>query len=315
MQMNYRSWLIVPGNSEKKLGRAVGAGADAIIVDLASVPHELKHHARLLAGEWLAATRQNVLENRLGRWVRINAMDQSGTWREDLLTVMAAAPDGIMLPKAAGPEEVRQLAAEIYEAEERQHLPSNSTQIIPVVGETALSAMTIGQYIGQAHQRICALAWDADALASAISATEVMGRDGQLAGVFASVRAQTLLTAHACGVMAIESALGDVTDTQILVARARSARAEGFSGMVATHADQVRFINEAFACNERDIVEAREILSAFEANPGAGSIEFKGRLLHQSQRLMAERTLGRTSGHAHRTPAPSSQATAVLRPA
>ena len=32
--MNLRSWLFIPGDSDKKLGKADGAGADALILDL-----------------------------------------------------------------------------------------------------------------------------------------------------------------------------------------------------------------------------------------------------------------------------------------
>ncbi|MFN9376272.1 MAG: aldolase/citrate lyase family protein, partial [Novosphingobium sp.] len=32
--MQQRSWLFVPGDSEKKLGKAADTGADVIIVDL-----------------------------------------------------------------------------------------------------------------------------------------------------------------------------------------------------------------------------------------------------------------------------------------
>ncbi len=32
--MNLRSWLFIPGDSDKKLAKADGAGADALILDL-----------------------------------------------------------------------------------------------------------------------------------------------------------------------------------------------------------------------------------------------------------------------------------------
>jgi len=102
--MAMRSWLFVPGDSEKKLGKAAATGADVVIVDLEdSVAPANKPRARELARDWLSAHRQQVAERKFGRWVRINALD-SRMWRDDLVAVLPGAPDGIMLPKSAGPE-------------------------------------------------------------------------------------------------------------------------------------------------------------------------------------------------------------------
>ena len=59
---------------------------------------------------------------------------------------MPGAPDGIMLPKSAGPESVQQLAAEIYELESRSGLAPNAVKIMPLVSETAAAALSIGAY-------------------------------------------------------------------------------------------------------------------------------------------------------------------------
>ena len=110
--MSVRSWLFVPGDSAKKLGKAAGTGADVVILDLEdSVAGENKAAARAMTGEWLAAHREQVTGGkRMGRWVRINALD-SRLWRDDLLAVLPGGPDGIMLPKSAGPESLQQLSA------------------------------------------------------------------------------------------------------------------------------------------------------------------------------------------------------------
>ena len=68
--------------------------------------------ARTMARDWLAAYRHHVIESRaMARWVRINAFD-TGMWRDDLEVVMAGAPDGVMLPKCEGPDQIRQLSAD-----------------------------------------------------------------------------------------------------------------------------------------------------------------------------------------------------------
>ena len=51
-----RSWLFVPGDSERKLTKAWSAGADALIVDLEdAVARERKAMARDIAADAIAA--------------------------------------------------------------------------------------------------------------------------------------------------------------------------------------------------------------------------------------------------------------------
>lgn len=290
--MDHRSWLIVPGNSEEQLGSAVGTGADAVIVDLEnSVPRVFKPAARQFAAEWLKAHRQNVLGRRMGQWVRINGMDSEGMWREDLLSVMPFAPDGIILPKVESPQAVQQLAAELYELEQRHRLHSHSTKIIPLIGETPKSAMRIGEFIDSGHQRLVGLAWCADDLAASISATRKTDEAGHWTDAFRLVRAQLLLAAHACGLSAIESAHGEIHNREALAKAAKDARADGFSGMLALHPDQVDVINHAFVPSEDELREARDIVDAFDMQPEAGVLQYKGRMLDRPQLKMAQRVL------------------------
>ena len=54
--MPMRSWLFVPGDSEKKLAKVASCGADVIIVDLEdAVAPQSKAIARGLTREWLTA--------------------------------------------------------------------------------------------------------------------------------------------------------------------------------------------------------------------------------------------------------------------
>lgn len=290
----YRSWLLVAGNDEELLGSAMATGADVVVVDLEDmVPQEHKRASRQIAAEWLLTHRTNVLEQRqMGRWVRINAMDSEGQWREDLLAIMPSAPDGIFLPKAADPEAVRQLAAEIYEIEQRNQVPANSTQIIPLVGETPQSALTIAQYLESAHQRLAGIAWTAQGLATSISATRSFDSSGGWTDAFRFVRAQTLLASHACGILPIDAAFPNYEDLEGLAQAARSARSDGFCGMLAVHPDQVAVINEAFAPTAAELEEARDIIAAFEGKPEAGSLQFQGKIIDKPHLTSARRVLG-----------------------
>ena len=290
--MANRSWLFVPGDSERKLAKAPEIGADAIIVDLEdAVAVEAKPAARELAAEWLSAHRQQVATRRFERWVRINPLD-TPFWRDDLQAAMRGSPDGIVLPKSAGPEQVRQLSAEIYELEQRSGIAVGATRIVPLVSETAAAAITIGAYAEVPLPRLGGLMWGAEDLSAAIGASRKYGVDGNWTATFRMVRATVLLTAHACGVPAIETLHADFRDDGGLVWLAAAARADGFSGMLAIHPGQVAPINAAFTPSEAELTEARAIIAAFAAAPGAGVVALDGKMLDQPHLRLARRILG-----------------------
>lgn len=239
--MAHRSWLLVPAGSEKKLSKAAGAGADVIVLDLAGQDDKLL--ARDNARDWLNAHRLQLVEGRNGaRWVRIDGLD-TPYWRDDLVAAMAGAPEGVVLSRAAGPEAVQQLAAEIYELEQRNGIASGSMRIVPQVADTARAAMGIAAYLEVTHPRLAGLAWSGAALAGALGASRTRDEAGAWSDACRQVRAETLLTARARGVMALE--MLDAADQDAL-GTARAARADGFAGLIAVHTVQVAAVNEGF---------------------------------------------------------------------
>lgn len=290
--MTFRSWLFVPGDSEKKLAKVASCGADVVIVDLEdAVAPDRKPVARVEAVRWLNAHRQQVLAGRaMKRWVRINPLD-STLWREDLVTVMAGKPDGIMVPKAQGPEQLRLLSAELYELEHRHGIPTNSTRILPLVSETAAAAISIPAYAKEELPRLAGLTWGAEDLSAAVGATRKRDAAGQWTPLFQMVRSQTLLAAHAREVAAIDTLHADFRDLVGLKAVAEASRADGFTGMLAIHPDQVSVINAAFAPSEAEIAEARAIVDLFAANPSAGVLQYEGRMVDQPHLEQARQLL------------------------
>lgn len=288
-----RSWLFVPGDSEKKLAKVAGAGADVIIIDLEdAVAPEHKPTARRMARDWLAAHRQQLLEGRqTDHWVRINSLN-SPWWREDLAAVMPAAPHGIVLPKATGPEQLQLLGAELYELEGRAGIPHNTTRIMPLVSETPLAALSVASYAGQTLPRLAGLSWGVEDLSIALGATRKRTESGEWTDAFRMVRATMLLAAHASGVMAIDTLHSDFEDLDALDRIARAARADGFNGMLAIHPAQVPVINAAFTVTDEELQDARAIVEAFATNPGSGALSLGGRMVERPHLDQAKRLLG-----------------------
>lgn len=291
--MRYRSWLVVPGDSERKLGKALALGADVVVVDLdSSVAPDAKLQAREMAAEWLKAHRRQVLEQApMARWVRINPLG-TRLWRDDLVAVLRGAPEGIILSRSAGPETVRDLAAELYELEQSNQITPGSTRIIALAGDTPRAALSIPAYCETAQPRLAGLGWSTDALGRAINATRNREPRGGWTEPFRFVRAQTLLAAHACGIMAVEAMHDDVADLKGLKLAAKAARADGFTGMFACHPAQIAEINAAFTPSEAEIDEARRIVSAFEGGSEADATPIDRRRIDMPQLKMAKQILG-----------------------
>lgn len=287
-----RSWLFVPGDSEKKLLKTPETGAHALIVDLEdAVAVSAKPAARRMTRDWLEAHRRQITMRKQARWVRINAVE-TGMWREDLAAVMPGAPEGIMLPKAEGPEQLRQVAAEIYELEQRHGIPNGQTRLLPLVSETPRAALTITAYMDASMPRLAGLTWGAEDLSAELGAARKRDAEGQWTDAFRFVRAQTLLVAHARSVWAIDTLYADFRDVEGTKRAAEAARADGFAGMLAIHPSQVPLINAAFTPSEEELAHARAIVDAFVANPGVGALQLHGRMLDQPHLRQARALLG-----------------------
>ena len=287
--MQQRSWLFVPGDSAKKLGKASNTGADVIIVDLEdSVAASNKAAARDLSCAWLTEQRRAA---QFGRWVRINALD-TPFWRDDLAGVMPGAPDGIMLPKSAGPASVQTLAAELYELEQACGIPTGSTKILALVSETAEAAISIPSYASASLPRLHGLVWGGEDLSAAIGAARKYDAHGRWTDAFRYVRVQTLLTAHAKGVLPLDALHADFADAEGLKRIAEEARADGFGGMLAIHPAQVPVINAAFSPSEAELAQARAVIAAFAAQPDAGTLQIDGKMIDRPHLVLAKRLLG-----------------------
>jgi citrate lyase subunit beta/citryl-CoA lyase len=291
--MAMRSWLFVPGDSQPKLDKAPSCGADVVIVDLEdAVAPPAKAMARMLAESFLRS--HAGTDKGFARWVRINPLDGQ-LWREDVAAVMPGRPDGIVVPKAAGPEQLQALAGELTAQEPRNGIANGATRILPLVSETPAAALGIASYASALLPRLAGLTWGAEDLSAAIGASRKRDERGYWFDAFRYVRAQVLLTAHARGVLAIDTLHAEFRDLGALERIATGSYAEGFSGMLAIHPSQVPVINAAFTPREEEIARAQAIVNAFSANPGAGALQLDGQMIDQPHLEQARRLLDRLS--------------------
>jgi citrate lyase subunit beta/citryl-CoA lyase len=284
--------LFVPGDSERKLAKATGAHADALILDLEdSVDAARKSAARGLCAEFLGASRQASGGPSL--WVRINAI--AGTeWRNDLAGILPGRPSGIVLPKPRSVDDVLQLAAALAELEDHLGIASGRTRILPIATETPSGVLGLSDYV-RAGPRLAALTWGAEDLSLALGASSHTDAHGEWLPPYQLARSLCLLAAASAGVQAIDTVYTNFHDTNGLMRQAQAAYRDGFTGKLAVHPDQVDALNALFAPSTDAIDAARRVVAAFAGSKGAGVISLDGRMLDQPDLARARRTLALAS--------------------
>ena len=287
----HRSWLFAPGDSERKIIKATEGDADIVIFDLEdAVAEGAKPAARNAVSSFLSNRSE---DERQRLWVRVNPLDGPHT-ADDLEAVLPARPGGIMLPKSRGRHDVEELDRMLSALELENGIPAGSTPVIALVTEVAAAMFTTGDYGGA--PRLAAMTWGAEDLADSIGALSNRGSDGEYTFTYELARSLTLLGAAAAGVPPIETIDGDFRNLEGLKLRAERVRKDGYRGMLAIHPAQVPIINAAFSPSEEEVAEAREIVALFEANPGAGTIGHKGKMLDRPHLSRAQQLLAQVEG-------------------
>ncbi len=283
-----RSWLFIPGDSQKKLAKTEESSADAFILDLEdAVTPERKPIAREMVAEFLAV-RTNPPNAQY--WVRINPLD-SGLALTDLVAIASGALAGVMIPKVDGPDDVRRLSHYLDLLETQHALPTGSVGILPVATETPLAPFRLGDYAGAGLERLRGLTWGAEDLSTALGASSNLDASGEWATTYKIVRSLCLMGARAANVPAIETLFVDFRDPDGLRATTAAARAEGFYGRIAIHPAQVDIINECFTPTAEEIAFAQRVVDAFEAEPGVGTLALDGKMLDIPHLKQARNTL------------------------
>jgi citrate lyase subunit beta / citryl-CoA lyase len=288
--MSARSWLFVPGDSERKQVKALASPADALILDLEdSVAPQRRELARAQVAA-LLRSRPHRGSQRL--WVRVNGL-ASGVLLDDLAAVIAGAPDGIVLPKASSFDEVTEVHHYLSALEKREGLAAQSTRLLVIATETPQAVLRLEAFARAATcpARLAGLTWGAEDLSAAIGAREKLAAHGSPTWTFQLARSLCLLAASAAGVQAVDGVYSHFADRAGLARELELARRDGFTGKLAVHPDQVEAINLAFTPSETELALARRIVAAFESSPEIGVTSIDGRMLDRPHLLQAERVL------------------------
>lgn len=291
-----RSLLFVPGHDERKLAKAIGSAADALVLDLEdAVPDDAKPAARGIAAAF-------VREHRAAKplWLRMNGLATKFA-QDDLDTLVAAQPFGVMLPKCESARDVARLDAELARRETAAGLALRAIRILPIVTETAASMFELGSYAREPSSRLWGMLWGAEDLAADVGASSNR-KDGAYASPFELARSMCLFGAAAARVVAVDAVYTDFRDAAGLRQEAAAAASVGFGAKAAIHPDQAGIINEAFTPGAEAVQRARAIVDAFAGRPDAGAVNIDGRMFDRPHLVAAKRILARAGTSTAHTP-------------
>jgi citrate lyase subunit beta / citryl-CoA lyase len=293
-----RSFLFVPGDSERKQAKALATAADVLILDLEdSVDVAQLPAARARVHELLRSQPDRTKQQ---LWVRVNALS-SGLLLEDLAAVMADAgeggPDGIVLPKVSDPREIEEVDHYLAALEVRSARGLGSTRLMVIATETPRGVLSLPTYPDKVtSKRLAALTWGSEDLGAALGVKGRVDGSGMLTPPFQIARTSCLLAATALRVQAIDGVHVDFRNKDGLARELDSARRDGFTGKLAIHPDQIDAINCAFMPTAAEITRAQQIVAAFAAAPGAGVVSLDGQMIDRPHLVQAQRILQTAAG-------------------
>ena len=280
-----RSWLFVPGDSARKIERALQGSADALIFDWEdSVLPASKAAAREVTVAALEASRSSPSRC----WIRVNALALP-EFAADLAALPAAMIAGVLLPKCCGPADVERLGEALATVERNARITVGWLAIVGIVTETGASVLTLSEF-RRPMPRLSAVMWGGEDLAGDLGVPRNRDDSGRYREPFRLARSLTLLAAAAAECSAIDAVFVDVRDGAGLTAECRESRADGFVAKAAVHPDQVGPINDVFRTTAEEKAWAERVVSAL-ADRGVATID--GRMVDMPHLRVALRILGR----------------------
>jgi len=262
-----RAALYVPADNPRALKKARGLEADLMILDLEdAVAPAAKAGARTAACAAVAALAPKPV------LIRINAL--TSPWGpDDLTAVLAARPQGVLLPKVNTAGDIAAARAQAG------GLPLWAMIETPraVLNLAAIAASGVAGLV----------------LGSNDLLKEMGARPMPDAANLHAAMSLCVIAARAHGLTVLDGVHNDIADSEGFAAAARLARDFGFDGKTVIHPAQIPLCNAAFTPGAEEIAAARAILDAFAAQPDAGVIALNGRMVERLHADSAARLLAR----------------------
>ncbi|ORA80896.1 CoA ester lyase [Mycobacterium malmoense] len=272
-----RSALYLPGNNARALEKGRALPADVLIFDLEdAVGPDAKADSRTRVCNAISSGSYRPREI----VVRVNGLGTD--WHEDdVAAVAGSAAHGVLVPKVENGEQVQALAATL------DALGAPDSLRLWVMIETPRSFLR-AEEIASASDRLAALVVGTNDLVNDLHALHVAGRAPVVPALSLAV-----LGARAAGKTILDGVFNDITDEAGFRAEAQQGREMGFDGKTLIHPSQIAPANDLFGPSQKELADARKVVSAYERAQAAGNsvITVDGRMIESLHVRNAQRIL------------------------
>lgn len=268
-----RSILFVPGDRPDRYEKALGAGADAVCIDLEdAVAEARKAVARAAALEFLGAWRAGDLQWPTSLMVRINDLNTDVGWDDLEAIADGPRPNALMVPM------VRR-AIEVEVALEKLGVTLPVLPLIETAGGLE-NAVEIGAVVG-----VAGLVFGGFDLALELGAKPHWEP-------LLYARSRVVHAAAVSGIPAYDVPSRDYREMTVLREETKRVRGLGFAGKTAIHPAQIPVIHEVYAPTRGEVERARAVVEADRVAEG-GAVGMGGRMVDRPVVEAARRVLER----------------------
>ncbi len=269
-----RTMLYTPGNVPRRVAKALGSDADAVILDLEdAVPPDSRPEARETISRAIQAHRP---DHRIV-FARTNPVG-SADFEADLDAVVRPGLSGLKLPKTNGAHEIREVDERLRVLEEQRGMDAGSVVILPTL-ETAAGVLE-ARAIAGASDRVWCLSFGAEDYAAST------GCETTPEGIeLLYARSHIAACSAAAGLLPpIDTVFADIDDLPGLYRSSRASRALGFQGKSVVHPKQIGPVHEVFTPTSSQVAAARRTIEIAQdaARRGIGALRDDGRLVDEA---------------------------------
>lgn len=274
-----RSCLYVPGINDRAMAKIPSLGADVFIMDLEdAVDPSAKDTARHAVVNWLA-DRPSVNAELL---VRINGVD-SPWGHEDLAAIVAAQPDGIVVPKVSAKADMLSLN------EQLDSLGASTDLSLWAMIETPLGVLNASSIAAASQStRLAGLIVGCNDLAKAMGLPGDPPRDA-----FIYALQSVIMAGKSYDLAVIDAVYNAINEESGLRSEAQQARSWGFQGKTIIHPKHIDIVNSAFTPTAEELAADRQLVALFErpGNEEVGVVAMEGRMVERLHYLEAKQRL------------------------
>ena len=276
-----RSYLFAPGNHERRVEKALGLGADVVILDLEdAVAISEKKSTRELINKTLEQPRNCAV------FVRVNAYDTEFCYG-DICSIVSENLDGIVLPKLESLEDLRSIDWLLGNLEQERGLPNGSIDLMPII-ETAVGLVNIRE-IARADTRVKRLAFGGGDYTRDLGMEWTLKEDELL-----PVRSEMVLASRFGKLEPpVDTVFIHIKEHDAFRSSCSTILGLGFQGKMCIHPDQVPVTNETFTPDPEEVKWSQRVIDEFAKAEKAGiaSIQVDGYFVDYPIVEKAQRTV------------------------